>query len=49
MSDQVERWWVLLPDGTPIPTTESDTAQSATAKAMMMDIPPGCRVERKSD
>jgi hypothetical protein len=35
---------VLLPDGQPLLGTKSDTSQSAMAKAMMMDIPPGCRV-----
>ena len=35
---------VLLPDGQPLLGTESETSQSAMAKAMMMDVPGGCRV-----
>lgn len=35
---------VLLPNGQPLLGTKSDTRQSAMAKAMMMDVPGGCRV-----
>jgi|HubBroStandDraft_2_1064218.scaffolds.fasta_scaffold00003_18 hypothetical protein len=41
-------YWVVLPTGEPLPATESDNSQSAMAKAMMMDVPHGCRVEEKS-
>ena len=39
---------VVLPNGKHLPATESKSAQEASAKAMMMDIPPGCRVEIKT-
>lgn len=45
MAKRKKYWMVFLPNGTPILTTKSSDVQSATAKAMMMDIPPGCRVE----
>ena len=38
------KYVVLLPDGQPLLGAKSDTSQSAMAKAMMMDIPHGCRV-----
>ncbi len=43
------RYVVLLPDGQPLIGTKSDTSQSAMAKAMMMDIPHGCRVVEITD
>jgi len=43
------RYVVLLPDGQPLLGTKSDTSQSAMAKAMMMDIPDGCRVVEIAD
>lgn len=38
-------WKVSLPDGTIIEATASGSCQEAMAKAMMMDIPHGCRVD----
>lgn len=44
------RYFVVLPSGQILPATESMTAHDATAKAMRMDIPPGCYVtERVAD
>jgi len=40
---------VLLPDGQPLLGTKSETSQSAVAKAMMMDVPSGCRVIEMTD
>lgn len=37
-------WIAELPDGRLLYGTKSDNPQSATAKAMMMDIPRGTRV-----
>jgi hypothetical protein len=43
-----EREWfaVYLPSGFALQATVSPSAQEACAKALMMDIPPGCRVDR---
>jgi hypothetical protein len=40
-----KQYWVILPNGQPMPATKSKTTQEAVAKAMMMDVPAGCRVE----
>lgn len=45
MAHKPNKWVVVLPNGTPLKATESASVQSAVAKAMMMDIPAGCKVE----
>lgn len=42
-------WIVSLPSGNLLMGTASNSAQSAMAKAMMMDIPAGCRVDPYDD
>jgi hypothetical protein len=44
-----EEWMAYLPNGTPMPATKSASAQSAMAKAMMMDVPAGCSVKPSRD
>ncbi len=39
----------VLPSGQEMPATRSVSAQGAMAKAMMMDVPPGCQIKPFSD